>query len=62
LQQQLVRLLGELPPVCREVILRFKCDGLNYKEIAAELGISVHMVEKHIARAVHHIRMANWDL
>jgi RNA polymerase sigma factor (sigma-70 family) len=61
LQQQLIRLLSELPPVCREVILKFKCDGLSYKEIAAELGISVHMVEKHIARAVHHIRMANWD-
>lgn len=60
-QQQLVRLLGELPHICRQVILRFKCDGLSYKEIAADLGISVHMVEKHIARAVQHIKTADWD-
>lgn len=60
-QQQLIRLLGELSPICREVIIKFKCDGLSYKEIAAQLGISVHMVEKHIARAVQHIRRANWD-
>src|SRR5262249_1545257 len=57
IQQQLVQLLSQLPPICREVILRFKCDGLSYQEIASELGISIHMVEKHIARAVHHIRM-----
>jgi len=61
IQQQLIKLLSELPPICREVILRFKCDGLSYKEISAELSISVHMVEKHVARAVHHIRMANWN-
>jgi RNA polymerase sigma factor (sigma-70 family) len=61
LQQQLIHLLSELPQTSREVILKFKCEGLSYKEIAAELGISVHMVEKHIARAVHHMRMANWD-
>lgn len=60
IQQQLVQLLSELPAICREVIVRFKCEGMSYKEISAELGISVHMVEKHVARAVHHIRMANW--
>src|SRR5262249_20274855 len=61
IQQQLARLLSGLPPVCREVILKFKADGLSYRQIAQALGISVHMVEKHIARAVHHIRMARWD-
>lgn len=61
IRQQLIQLLSQLPPICREVILRFKCDGLSYQEIASELGISIHMVEKHVARAVHHIRMAQWD-
>lgn len=60
-QQQLIHLLTELPPICRQVIVRFKCDGLSYKQISAELNISIHMVEKHIARAVRHIRAAEWD-
>jgi RNA polymerase sigma factor (sigma-70 family) len=60
-QQQIGRLLAEPPPVCREVVLKFKADGLSYRQIADEFGISVHMVEKHIARAVRHLRAARWD-
>jgi RNA polymerase sigma-70 factor (ECF subfamily) len=32
-----------------------RIDGLKYREIAAELGITVSAVEKHIARAAAHI-------
>src|SRR5687768_1826479 len=32
IQQQMIQLLNELPPICREVILQFKCEGRSYKE------------------------------
>lgn len=42
----------EMPPRCRRVFLMCKVYGLSYKEIAAQLGISVSGVEKHVARGL----------
>lgn len=48
-----IRLLEEaitqLPAQCRRVFQLRKIDELSHKEIAAEMGISVSTVEKHIA-------------
>lgn len=54
--QQLAGALAQLPRTCQAAILLFKRDGLSYKEIAAELGISIHTVKKHIARAILHFK------
>ncbi|MEX2615141.1 MAG: RNA polymerase sigma factor [Alphaproteobacteria bacterium] len=48
--------VDELTPRCREVFLMSRLDGLTNGEIAARLGISRNMVEKHIIRAMLHCR------
>ena len=44
-----------LSPRAREAFLMHRLDGVKYREIAAQLGISVSAVEKLIARAVLHL-------
>lgn len=48
--------VGELPPRCAQVFLMHRVQGRSQKEIAAELGISVSVVEKHFKRAL--VRLA----
>lgn len=59
-RQALLRLaaaLGELPPVTREMFLLNREDGLTYTQIAARYALSVKAVERHIVRALSHIRL-----
>lgn len=65
-QQQLSRIdraLAELPANCRQAFLMRQVEGLSHQEIAARLGISRDMVNKHIVRALRHcrLRMRAWD-
>ncbi len=55
-EQQLERILGQLPPHWQAAIILLKRDGLSYQEIAKELGLSVHTVKKYIARALAHFK------
>lgn len=48
--------IAELSPRCREVFLLHKFKNESHAAIAAKLGISVNMVEKHIIRALAHCR------
>ena len=50
------RALTELPPKCQAVFVMHRFDGLSYRQIGEELEISVSMVEKHISRALLHLR------
>ncbi|MFG1477309.1 sigma-70 family RNA polymerase sigma factor [Xanthobacter sp. V4C-4] len=54
--------IAELPPKCRDVFLLHKFDGLSHGEIAARLGISRSMVEKHMMKALAHCRDRLADL
>ena len=56
--REVERLLEQLPPLYRAILLRRKRDGLSYAEIAQQLGISVHTVKKYLARAVAKCRLA----
>jgi RNA polymerase sigma-70 factor (ECF subfamily) len=62
--QQRIRLqrvqegLDRLAPRTREIFLMHRIEGLRYREIAAQLGISQSSVEKHIARAARFL--AKW--
>ncbi|WP_368565573.1 RNA polymerase sigma factor [Pseudoxanthomonas sp. UTMC 1351] len=57
----LKRTLLELPPKCRLAFKLSRFDGLTYPQVAAKMGISVKMVEKHISRALLACRAAVGD-
>jgi len=46
--------LEALPEKPRRAFIRFRLEGRSQAEIAAELGVSVSMVKKYIARALLH--------
>jgi len=60
--EQVRERLAALSPRTREVFLMHRVDGLKYREIAAQLGISQSAVEKHIAKAVLSLMNGTEDL
>nr|WP_320021756.1 RNA polymerase sigma-70 factor [uncultured Draconibacterium sp.] len=60
LEEQLVEsfqeAVDELPDKMRQVFTLCKIEGRKQKEVAKEMGISIKMVEKHIAKAKEQIR------
>ncbi|KXG85002.1 sigma-70 family RNA polymerase sigma factor [Agrobacterium bohemicum] len=50
--------IGRLPKRCQQVFVLSRIHGLPNGEIAAKLGISRNMVEKHIIKALIHCRQA----
>ncbi|WP_319480140.1 RNA polymerase sigma-70 factor [uncultured Draconibacterium sp.] len=60
LEEQLVEsfqeAVDELPDKMRQVFTLCKIEGRKQKEVAEEMGISIKMVEKHIAKAKEQIR------
>ena len=56
LQQQIQNAIDKLPPVCREVFVMNRFDGLKPAEIAVQKGISVRTVETHIGKALRLLR------
>lgn len=61
LQAVIQRALDALPERCREVFIKSRIEGLKYKEISEELGISVNTVENHIVTALKKLRVALKD-
>jgi RNA polymerase sigma factor (sigma-70 family) len=59
--EQLERVLSQLPPLYRQVLVLQKRDGLSYEEVAKALGISRHTVKKYLFRALAQCRSAEWD-
>lgn len=52
----IARTLSDLPPKCRQVFLMSRMEGMRYKDIAEELGISEKTVENQIAKALRLLR------
>jgi RNA polymerase sigma-70 factor (ECF subfamily) len=50
------RAIEELPDKCREVFIRHKFDGIPQKALAAEYGVTVNAIEKHLVRALVFLR------
>ncbi|MCI1282460.1 MAG: RNA polymerase sigma-70 factor [Prevotella sp.] len=48
--------IDKLPPRCREILIMSKREGLTYKQIAAELGLSEKTVEHQISKALKVLR------
>lgn len=53
-QDEILAALDGLPNATQFAILRSRCNGATYEEIAAEMGIAPRTVKKHIARAIAH--------
>ena len=53
-----VAALLSLPERTRNVFILRRLEGMRHGEIAARLGISVSAVEKHMVKAVQHLRSA----
>ena len=51
-RQRLHTVLDRLPPRCKAVMLMQHRDGMSYEEIAAQLGVSNHMVKKYVVKAL----------
>lgn len=52
LREQINAAIGKLPPVCREVFIMNRFEGLKPAAIAERKGISVRTVETHIGKAL----------
>ena len=48
--------LRPLPAKCRAAFLMHKFLDASYAEVAAELGVTVSMVEKYLSQALRHVR------
>jgi RNA polymerase sigma-70 factor (ECF subfamily) len=58
-QARVVRLrevLDQLPAKCRAAVFMKYRHGLSYQQIAEQLGISDHMVQKYLGQALTHCR------
>ncbi len=53
---RVVALLDELPESCRKAFVLHKFHELSYAEVAQKMGVTVSMVEKHLSRALLHLR------
>jgi RNA polymerase sigma-19 factor, ECF subfamily len=56
------RIVAQLPPLYRAVLLLRTTKGLSYGEIAKELGISVHTVKKYLRLALVECRLISLSL
>lgn len=57
-RQQLQVLLATLPEHTRAVLVMQYRDGLSYRQIAERMGVSTHMVKKHVIRGLSACRRA----
>ena len=54
--QRLRQVLAQLSPKCRAAVLLQYGHDLSYEQIGTRLGVSSHMVKKHLAQALLHCR------
>jgi RNA polymerase sigma-70 factor (ECF subfamily) len=53
---RLDRVLDELSGRTREIFLLNRLDGLSYTQLAVRFGLSVAAIEKHMSKALAHLR------
>jgi RNA polymerase sigma-70 factor (ECF subfamily) len=58
----IAKAIRALPPRCRDAFLLHRFEDLSYRQIAERLGVSVSMVEKHLAEALRRLKAAREDL
>ena len=58
---ELDRMLAGLGARVRQVFILSQLDGLTYAQIADQLGISLRSVNNHMAKAMEHICLMQWE-
>lgn len=53
-RDEVLAALNALPLATQIAVIRSRCDGWTYEKIAVELGVTTHMVKKHIVHAIAH--------
>jgi len=56
LQAKLQKAMTELPEQCRNIFYLNRIEGLKYREVAEELGLSVKTIETQISKALKILR------
>lgn len=56
-----VAVIRALPPRARDAFLLHRFEDMTYRDIAKRLGVSVSMVEKHIAEALRQLKISRDD-
>lgn len=59
MEARIWQMIDDLPERRREIFLMAKRDGMSYKEIALQTGLSVKTVENHVFRAMLSLRTKN---
>jgi RNA polymerase sigma factor (sigma-70 family) len=59
--ERIAQLLDGLKPAVREAFLLYQLGGLNYAQVARELGVSSRTVERHVASALLHCYRACFE-
>lgn len=57
MERLLQQVMDSLPARCRQIFMLSRMDGLKYKEIAAQLNLSVNTVENQMSIALKKIRI-----
>lgn len=60
MEARIWKMIDELPERRREVFLMAKRDGMRYKEIAEQTGLTVKTVENHVLRAMQSFRAKDY--
>lgn len=58
---QALAVIRALPPRTRDAFLLHRFEDLTYRQIADRLGVSVSMIEKHLAEALKRLKSARGD-
>lgn len=61
LLEEIARLLDGLKPKVRKAFLLAQCDGLAYKQIAQQMGVSLRSVERYVAQALYHCYVLRYE-
>jgi len=61
MEARIWKMIDELPERRRQIFLMAKRDGLNYKEIAAQTGLTVKTIENHVFRAMQSLRAKDFN-
>lgn len=51
-RRRVEQMLERLPARCRAVLVMQHRDGMSYRDIAARMGVSTHMVKKYVVKAL----------